>query len=50
MEGINIPEGLEKIAVGCFEGAPIAQPLYNSKAFFYMPQDQTGEYTIPGNP
>lgn len=50
MEGINIPEGLEKIAVGCFEGTPIAQPLYNSKAFFYMPQDQTGEYTIPGNP
>ena len=50
MGGINIPEGLEEIAIGCFERTSIWQPLYNSKTFFYMPQDQTGEYTIPGNP
>lgn len=50
MGGINIPEGLEEIAIGCFEGTSIWQPLYNSKTFFYMPQDQTGEYAIPGNP
>lgn len=50
MGGINIPEGLEEIAIGCFERTSIWQPLYNSKTFFYMPQDQTGEYAIPGNP
>ena len=50
MSEINIPEGLEEVGNECFLASEIKAPLYNSKTFFYMPEENSGEYAIPGNP
>ena len=48
LSSINIPESVTSVVEGAFEtNHAIAEPLYNSHLFVYLPGSYEGEYVVP---
>ena len=47
LRSVTLPDSTTMVGNAPFGACKLTQPLYNSTHFMYMPQDYSGEYTIP---
>ena len=47
LRSVTLPDSTTMVGDAPFGACKLTQPLYNSTHFMYMPQDYSGEYTIP---
>lgn len=51
LESINMPDGVESVGENCFRYCnALTGGVYNEDCFFYLSEEVTGDFTIPGNP
>lgn len=51
LESINMPDGVESVGENCFRYCnTLTGGVYNEDCFFYLSEEVTGDFTIPGNP
>ena len=48
---LNMPEGVESVGANCFRYCnALTEGVYNEDCFFYLSEEVTGDFTIPGSP
>lgn len=48
---LNMPEGVESVGANCFRYCnALTEGVYNEDSFFYLSEEVTGDFTIPGSP
>ena len=48
---LNMPEGVESVGANCFRYCnALTGGVYNEDCFFYLSEEVTGDFTIPGSP
>lgn len=51
LESINMPDGVESVGANCFRYCnALTEGVYNEDCFFYLSEEVTGDFTIPGSP
>ena len=51
LESINMPDGVESVGANCFSSCnALTEGVYNEDCFFYLSEEVTGDFTIPGSP
>lgn len=51
LESINMPDGVESVGENCFRYCnALTGGVYNEDCFFYLSEEVTGDFSIPGNP